>query len=75
MGTAQQEIPVAKVYIVMLSEPCLLESGTWWENIVVSGVYMSRSAADEYIDYITDGNHQFLLSGERYSIREELVRS
>ena len=71
MGTAQQEIPVDKSYIVMLSEPYLLESGEVWEKIVVSGVFMSRNAAEEYIDY----HNPILPLGDRYSIREELVRS
>ena len=71
MGTAQQEIPVTKVHIVMRSEPCWLESGEVWEHIVVSGVFISRNAAEEYVDYMD----QFLLLGEQYSICEELVRS
>ena len=67
----QQEIPVTKVYIVMLFQPYLLESGETWEKIVVSGVFMSRNAADEYIDY----HEPSLPFSDRYSIREELVKS
>jgi hypothetical protein len=71
MGTAQQEIPVAKVYLVMLSEAYLLESDETWQNIVVSGVFMSRNAANEHIDY----HEPDLPAGDQYFIREELVIS
>jgi hypothetical protein len=77
MGTAQQEISVAdraseiKVYLVMLSEVYFLESRETWQNFVVSGVFMSRNAANEFIDY----HKPYLLAGDQYFIREELVRS
>jgi hypothetical protein len=67
----RRRTPVDKVYLVMLSEVYLLESGETWENIVVNGVFMSRNVADEHINY----HEPSLPLGDRYFIREELVMS
>ena len=60
---------MAKVYIVKAAEAYLLPSGKTWVDHVVSGIFLSRNAAEEYIDY-----HQ-PYTFDQYSIREELVRS
>jgi hypothetical protein len=60
---------VYKVYIVMLAETYLSESGETFVDHLVSAVFSSRDAAEEYID-------QMGLTGpDEYFIKEVPVRS
>jgi len=58
-----------KVYIVMLAETYVLESGESFVGHSVIAVFSSRNAAEEYIDYHQPSEF------DRYFINEELVRS
>jgi hypothetical protein len=70
MGTAQQEIPVDKVYIVMIAEFFLLATGESFVNHSVGDVFLSRGAAEEYIQDL-----QPWCGLDQYFIKEVSVRS
>jgi len=70
MGTAQQEFPVDKVYIVIIAERFLLASGESFVNHSVMCVFLSRGAAEEYIEDL-----QPWCGLDQYFIKEESVRS
>jgi hypothetical protein len=69
MGTGQQENPVDKVYIVMVSEFYVLESGESFFKDSVSAVFSSHDSAKEYIDDLG------LTGPDRYFIKEVSVKN